>query len=160
MYVHYLKLYKLCHVKNTKGSAKRGKTSPKDKQHWNNVESMSMQVQLAFNLIELFQCWNLCQCLVYENTFIQRLCDTKVIQWDIVSESIVFVLIWAPSSEFVSSSIPSWQISTAHVQPFRGARDLVFCLKVPLIHCLYVRAAKVLARLRECAGSPELSLLA
>ena len=40
--------------------------------------------------------------------------------------------IWAPSSEFVSSSIPSWQISTAHAQPFRGARDLVFCLKVPL----------------------------
>ena len=39
---------------------------------------------------------------------------------------------WAPSSEFVSSSIPSWQISTAHVQPFRGDRDLVFCLKVPL----------------------------
>ena len=34
---------------------------------------------------------------------------------------------WAPSSEFVS-----WQISTAHVQPFRGARDLAFCLKVPL----------------------------
>ena len=41
-------------------------------------------------------------------------------------------LIWAPSSEFVSSSIPSWQISTAHVQPFRGARDLVSCLTVPL----------------------------
>ena len=40
--------------------------------------------------------------------------------------------IWAPSSEFVSSSIPSWQISTAHAQPFRGARDLVLCLKVPL----------------------------
>ena len=39
---------------------------------------------------------------------------------------------WAPSSEFVSSSIPSWQISTAHVQPFREARDLAFCLKVPL----------------------------
>ena len=33
---------------------------------------------------------------------------------------------------FVSSSIPSWQISTAHAQPFRGARDLAFCLKVPL----------------------------
>ena len=43
-----------------------------------------------------------------------------------------FHIIWAPSSEFVSSSIPSWQISTAHVHPFRGARDLVFCLKVPL----------------------------
>ena len=36
------------------------------------------------------------------------------------------------SSEFVSSTIPSWQILTAHAQPFRGARDLVFCLKVPL----------------------------
>ena len=41
-------------------------------------------------------------------------------------------IIWAPSSEFVSSSIPSWQISTAHAQPFRGARDLAFCLMVPL----------------------------
>ena len=40
--------------------------------------------------------------------------------------------IWAPSSEFVSSSIPSWQILTAHAQPFRGSRDLAFCLKVPL----------------------------
>ena len=39
---------------------------------------------------------------------------------------------WAPSSEFVSSSMPSWQILTAHAQPFRGARDLAFCLKVPL----------------------------
>ena len=38
---------------------------------------------------------------------------------------------WAPSSEFVSSSIPSWQILTAHAQPFKGARDLAFCLKVP-----------------------------
>ena len=36
------------------------------------------------------------------------------------------------SSEFVSSSIPPWQILTAHAQPFRGARDLAFCLKVPL----------------------------
>ena len=41
-------------------------------------------------------------------------------------------IIWAASSEFVSSSIPSWQILTAHAQPFRGARDLAFCLKVPL----------------------------
>ena len=39
---------------------------------------------------------------------------------------------WAPPSEFVSSSIPSWQILTAHAQPFRGAGDLAFCLKVPL----------------------------
>ena len=42
------------------------------------------------------------------------------------------IIFWAPSSEFVSSSIPSWQILTAHAQPFRGARDLAFCLKVPL----------------------------
>ena len=41
-------------------------------------------------------------------------------------------IIWAPSREFVSSSIPSWQILTAHAQSFRGARDLAFCLKVPL----------------------------
>ena len=39
---------------------------------------------------------------------------------------------WAPLSEFVSSSIPSWQALTEHAQPFRGARDLAFCLKVPL----------------------------
>ena len=39
---------------------------------------------------------------------------------------------WAVSSEFVSSSIASWQILTAHAQPSRGARDLAFCLKVPL----------------------------
>ena len=39
--------------------------------------------------------------------------------------------IWAPSSELVSSSILSWQIVTAHAQPFRGARVLAFCLKVP-----------------------------
>ena len=69
-------------------------------------------------------------------------------------------LIWAPTIEFVSSSIPSLQILTAHAQPFRGARDLAFCLKVPLDSLLYERAAKVLARLRGCAGSPEPSLLA
>ena len=39
---------------------------------------------------------------------------------------------WAPSSEFVSSSIPLWKILTAHAQPFRGAWDLAFCLTVPL----------------------------
>ena len=32
----------------------------------------------------------------------------------------------------MSSSIPSWQFLTAHAQPFRGGRDLAFCLKVPL----------------------------
>ena len=69
-------------------------------------------------------------------------------------------IIWAASSEFVSSSIPSWQILTAHAQPIRGSRDLAFCLTFLLTHCFYERAAKVLARLRGCAGSPEPSLLA
>ena len=62
--------------------------------------------------------------------------------------------IWAPSSEFVSSSIPSWQILTAHAQPFRGARDLAFCLKVPL-DSLFVWASNggsgVTARMRRLA---------
>ena len=48
----------------------------------------------------------------------------KVMNYDCINR--------AASSEFVSSSIPSWQILTAHAQPFRGARDLAFCLKVPL----------------------------
>ena len=42
---------------------------------------------------------------------------------------------WTASSEFVSAlimSIPSWQIVTAHAQPFNGAGDLAFCLRVPL----------------------------
>ena len=60
--------------------------------------------------------------------------------WSVLSYTNLFVILlmppvqcnWAPSSEFVSSSIPSCQILTAHAQPFRGARDLAFCLKVPL----------------------------
>ena len=47
-------------------------------------------------------------------------------------EQNLIAIIWASSSEFVSLSIPSWQILTAHAQPFREARDLAFCLKVPL----------------------------
>ena len=51
--------------------------------------------------------------------------------------------------------------SDSHAQPFRGARDLAFCLKVPLDSLLVCqRAAEVLARLRGWAGSPEPSLLA
>ena len=62
------------------------------------------------------------------STWKEKLCVTY-------TETINFLcagVIWAPSSEFVSSSIPSWQILTAHAQPFRGARDLAFCRKVPL----------------------------
>ena len=46
------------------------------------------------------------------------------------------------------------KILTAHAQPFRGARDLAFCLKVPLDSLLYERAAEILARLRGWTGSP------
>ena len=41
-----------------------------------------------------------------------------------------------------------------------GPRIWLSGWKFLLIHCLYERAAKVLARLRGCAGSPEPSLLA
>ena len=41
-------------------------------------------------------------------------------------------LLYEPRQANLSSSIPSWQILIAHAQPFRGARDLAFCLKVPL----------------------------
>ena len=34
--------------------------------------------------------------------------------------------IWAPSSEFVSSSIPSWRILTAQAQPFRWGQGSGF----------------------------------
>ena len=80
-------------------------------------------------------------------TGIQRAVLNNIKVWHKISCFFLFILtlpqcelktqfqntyIWAPSSEFVSSSIPSLQISTVHAQPFRGARDLVFCLKVPL----------------------------
>ena len=61
---------------------------------------------------------------------------------------------WAPSSEFESSSIPSWQISTAHAQPFRGARDLAFCLKFPLDSLLVIASSEgsgETARMRRLA---------
>ena len=63
-------------------------------------------------------------------------------------------IIWAASSEFVSSSIPSWQILTAHAQPFRGARDLAFCLKVPLdslLVCASSEGSGETARMRRLA---------
>ena len=68
----------------------------------------------------------------------------QIFKWDLINFCEIFTTItlklsinrqkplWAPSSEFVSSSIPSRQILTAHAQPFRGTRDLAFCLKVPL----------------------------
>ena len=61
---------------------------------------------------------------------------------------------WAPSSEFVSSSIPSCQILAAHAQPFRWARDLAFCLKVPLESLLVLASSEgsgETARMRRLA---------
>ena len=52
----------------------------------------------------------------------------------------------------MSSSIPSWQILTAHAQPFRGARDLAFCLKVPLDSLLaWASSEGSTARMRRLA---------
>ena len=48
----------------------------------------------------------------------------------------LFLNNWAASSEFGSSSIPSWEILSAHAQPLRDARDLAFCLEVPLYSLL------------------------
>ena len=60
-------------------------------------------------------------------------CDNVMFFFCFEGHKILYnAVIWAPSSEFVSSNIPSWQILTAHAQPFRGARDLAFWLKVPL----------------------------
>ena len=63
-----------------------------------------------------------------------RNCSVEIINVIRVSMSVSAISSnkWAPPSEFVSSSIPSWQIVTAHAQPYRGARDLAFCLKDPL----------------------------
>ena len=61
---------------------------------------------------------------------------------------------WAASSEFVSSSIPSWQILTAHAQPLRRARDLAFCLKVlldSLLVCASSGGSGETARMRRLA---------
>ena len=67
-------------------------------------------------------------------------CDTTKIEQNKKGDQTEFIFNRATSSEFVSSSIPSWRILTAHAQPFRGARDLAFCLKVPL-DSLLVRAS-------------------
>ena len=60
------------------------------------------------------------------------LCSGSCLLHVITLKQRVYYIMWAASSEFVSSRIPSWQILTAHAQPFRGARDLAFCLKVLL----------------------------
>ena len=79
--------------------------------------------------------------------------------WKIVLVNIN-VINWAASSEFVSSSIPSWQILTAHAQPFRGARDLAFCLKVPhdslLVWCAWTFAARICDKYQNRLTRPNL----
>ena len=65
--------------------------------------------------------------------FVMQWLNYTLASWEMLLMHLCYsCIIWAPSSEFVSSSIPSWQIVTAHAQPFSGARDLAFCLKVPL----------------------------
>ena len=114
-----------------------------------------------FDNIILYMLWLKLELETYSVTkLLQLWFEMKILKAKTVTESCVDCINWAPPSEFVSSSIPSWQALTAHAQPFRGARDLAFCLKVPLDSLLVWRAAEVLARLRGCTGSPEPSLLA
>ena len=71
--------------------------------------------------------------LVFKYIFSKLFQSKRLLNYDTYMESLCDPPInWAPSSEFVSSSIQSRQILTAHAQTFRGARDLAFCLKVPL----------------------------
>ena len=48
-------------------------------------------------------------------------------------------------------------LSNAHAQPLNRVKDVVPCLKLPLVLC--VLTAKALARLCRCAGLPELSFV-
>ena len=91
-----------------------------------------------------------------------HICSMKSIfvsHWSIILKVLYSNIKRAPSSEFVSLSIPSWQIVTAHAQLFRGARDLAFYLRVPLDSLLVWASSGGFgetARMR----SPEPSLLA
>ena len=90
------------------------------------------QADLSLRWAHMPFCWfchETAQC--YFPYFLNRLQLKKLDQFVLETKQNP-VIIWAPSSEFVSSSIPSWQILTAHAQPFRGARDLAFCVKIPL----------------------------
>ena len=72
---------------------------------------------------------------VYESSHFMEHISTNKYMYNIYKrerERNIYNNNWAPSSEFVSSSIPSWHILTAHAQPFRGVRDLASCLNVPL----------------------------
>ena len=79
----------------------------------------------------------------------------ELIQVPSTKETVVTIstYIWAASSEFVSSNIPPSQILTAHAQPFRGARDLAFCLTVPLDSLLWASSggSGETARMRRLA---------
>ena len=57
----------------------------------------------------------------------------------------------------MSSSIPSWQILTAHAQPFKGARDLAFCLKVPLDSLLVWASSPLRKKASFSAASAQLA---
>ena len=101
---------------------------PSDFSQWKFLfgvqENFTLTCMYYTNNLNTWKIQNLCQmlmwCLFYHNdpNISDRQCRPR-------SD-------WAPSSESVSSSIPSWQILTVHAQPLRGARDLAFCLKVPL----------------------------
>ena len=91
-------------------------------QTWNN------SVEISGNTASVFCNWTCFERVITKIKVIYRLLNFN----DLNCRTFLLGFIWAPSSEFVSSSIPSWQSLTVHAQPFRRARDLAFCLKVPL----------------------------
>ena len=93
---------------------------------------------LKFTLVSISRVIYFC-IFLYHTSFFRQWCHNNCYETVVLFGLLFYTTrqhILAPSSEFVSSSIPSWQIFTAHAQPFRGARDLVFCLKVPLASLL------------------------
>ena len=95
------------------------------KGHGNEMKS------IQFYLIQYYPCVTILYCVKSIRVKLYTI-PVSLFSFSLFFPSFILFFIWAPSSEFVSSSIPSWQIVTVHAQPFRGARDVAFCLKVPL----------------------------
>ena len=60
----------------------------------------------------------------------RKIADNSIVIHVLISYEVLAE--YEPHQANLCPSIPSWQILTAHAQPFTGAKDLAFCLKVPL----------------------------
>ena len=118
---------RVCKIRFVSTDENRGKPCPVCKN--NCAKSLFVWVQASIkswlSYGPFFQVW-------HYQSYILHFEEVKHTILCVKAECCIWIIIWAEPSEFVSSSIPSWQTLTAHAQPFRGARDLAFCLKVPL----------------------------